>query len=242
MLKYFICGELNEQAATGNKNGPICCCSSPVILAQHFNPLPVIRTKDCFSIQYLLPVPVWTFDSWRAGQVVQVLIKYQSPFFGSFWSTHSLTELYLYTFAYWFACCTTHTHTHTKCTNWIAWIRFDLIKRLPLPALSSLADFLILWVCAICRRPFSELCDDSSLLPVLTVHPLRGRLEYKYSRLVMSANSKECDIPGADSCAVMEGENDGDMDDDVVYSKPSLLRKLKAIASKVSCHMLYTYS
>ncbi|XP_072769988.1 endosome/lysosome-associated apoptosis and autophagy regulator family member 2-like [Nerophis lumbriciformis] len=56
------------------------------------------------------------------------------------------------------------------------------------------------------------------------------RLEYKYSRL-MSAN-KECEMPGADSCAVMEGENEGDMEDEIVYSKPSLLGKLKAIASK----------
>uniref|UniRef100_A0A3Q3FZQ3 Endosome-lysosome associated apoptosis and autophagy regulator family member 2a n=1 Tax=Labrus bergylta TaxID=56723 RepID=A0A3Q3FZQ3_9LABR len=58
------------------------------------------------------------------------------------------------------------------------------------------------------------------------------RLEYKYSRLVMSAN-KECEMPGADSCAMMEGENEGDMEDEIVYTKPSLLRKLKAIASKV---------
>lgn len=57
------------------------------------------------------------------------------------------------------------------------------------------------------------------------------RLEYKYSRLVMSAN-KECEMPVADSCAVMEGENEGEMEDEVVYSKPSLLGKLKAIASK----------
>lgn len=62
---------------------------------------------------------------------------------------------------------------------------------------------------------------------------LSARLEYKYSRLVMSAN-KECEMPGADSCAVMEGENEGDMEDEVVYTKPSLLGKLKAIASKVS--------
>ncbi|KAK5902355.1 hypothetical protein CesoFtcFv8_007614 [Champsocephalus esox] len=57
------------------------------------------------------------------------------------------------------------------------------------------------------------------------------RLAYKYSRLVMSAN-KECEMPGADSCAMMEGENEGDMEDEVVYTKPSLLGKLKAIASK----------
>lgn len=61
---------------------------------------------------------------------------------------------------------------------------------------------------------------------------LCARLEYKYSRLVMSAN-KECEMPVADSCAVMEGENEADMEDEVVYTKPSLLGKLKAIASKV---------
>lgn len=49
----------------------------------------------------------------------------------------------------------------------------------------------------------------------------------------MSAN-KECELPGADSCAVMEGEYEPDMDDEVLYTKPSLLGKLKAIASKVS--------
>ncbi|XP_075886031.1 endosome/lysosome-associated apoptosis and autophagy regulator family member 2-like isoform X2 [Nelusetta ayraudi] len=55
------------------------------------------------------------------------------------------------------------------------------------------------------------------------------RLEYKYSRLVMSAN-KECELPAADSCALAEGE---EPEDDVVYTqKPSLLRKLRAIANK----------
>ncbi|XP_010885460.2 UPF0577 protein KIAA1324-like homolog isoform X1 [Esox lucius] len=55
------------------------------------------------------------------------------------------------------------------------------------------------------------------------------RLEYKYSRLVMSAN-KECELPAADSCALAEGE---EPEDDVVYShKPSLLGKLRAIANK----------
>lgn len=49
----------------------------------------------------------------------------------------------------------------------------------------------------------------------------------------MSAN-KECELPAADSCAIMEGEGE-EMEDDVVYSnKPSLLGKLKAIATKVS--------
>ncbi|RXM99135.1 UPF0577 protein KIAA1324-like, partial [Acipenser ruthenus] len=55
------------------------------------------------------------------------------------------------------------------------------------------------------------------------------KLEYKYSRLVMTAN-KECELPAADSCAIMEGE---DNEEDVVYStKPSLLGKLKSIATK----------
>lgn len=59
------------------------------------------------------------------------------------------------------------------------------------------------------------------------------RLEYKYSRLVMSAN-KDCELPAADSCALAEGEGE-ENEDDVVYSNtPSLLGKLKAIASKVS--------
>uniref|UniRef100_A0A8C5FYW2 UPF0577 protein KIAA1324-like n=1 Tax=Gouania willdenowi TaxID=441366 RepID=A0A8C5FYW2_GOUWI len=61
------------------------------------------------------------------------------------------------------------------------------------------------------------------------------RLEYKYSRLVMSAN-KECELPAADSCALNEGE---EPDDDVVYTqKPSLLRKLRAIANKYYCPLL----
>lgn len=60
-----------------------------------------------------------------------------------------------------------------------------------------------------------------------------NRLEYKYSRLVMSAN-KDCELPAADSCALAEGEGE-ENEDDVVYSNtPSLLGKLKAIASKVS--------
>uniref|UniRef100_A0A671RV58 UPF0577 protein KIAA1324-like n=1 Tax=Sinocyclocheilus anshuiensis TaxID=1608454 RepID=A0A671RV58_9TELE len=59
------------------------------------------------------------------------------------------------------------------------------------------------------------------------------RLEYKYSRLVMSTN-KDCELPAADSCALAEGEGE-ENEDDVVYSNiPSLLGKLKAIASKVN--------
>ncbi|XP_023609578.1 UPF0577 protein KIAA1324-like [Myotis lucifugus] len=56
------------------------------------------------------------------------------------------------------------------------------------------------------------------------------KLEYKYSKLVMSTNSKECELPAADSCAIMEGE---DNEEEVVYSnKQSLLGKLKSLATK----------
>uniref|UniRef100_H3AUB7 Endosome-lysosome associated apoptosis and autophagy regulator family member 2 n=1 Tax=Latimeria chalumnae TaxID=7897 RepID=H3AUB7_LATCH len=56
------------------------------------------------------------------------------------------------------------------------------------------------------------------------------KLEYKYSKLVMTANTKECELPAADSCAIMEGE---DNEEDIVYSnKPSLLGKLKSLATK----------
>lgn len=71
------------------------------------------------------------------------------------------------------------------------------------------------------------------LLNFLYLFLFLNRLEYKYSRLVMSAN-KDCELPAADSCALAEGEGE-ENDDDVVYSNtPSLLGKLKAIASKVS--------
>ncbi|KAM4747919.1 endosome/lysosome-associated apoptosis and autophagy regulator family member 2 [Rhinophrynus dorsalis] len=60
------------------------------------------------------------------------------------------------------------------------------------------------------------------------------KLEYKYSKLIMTANSKECELPAADSCAIMEGE---DNEEDVVYSnKQSLLEKLKALATKEKEH------
>ncbi|XP_044534992.1 endosome/lysosome-associated apoptosis and autophagy regulator family member 2 [Gracilinanus agilis] len=56
------------------------------------------------------------------------------------------------------------------------------------------------------------------------------KLEYKYSKLVMTANAKECELPAADSCAIMEGE---DNEEEVVYSnKQTLLGKLKSLATK----------
>ncbi|XP_077565494.1 endosome/lysosome-associated apoptosis and autophagy regulator family member 2-like isoform X1 [Stigmatopora nigra] len=57
------------------------------------------------------------------------------------------------------------------------------------------------------------------------------RLEYKYSRLVMSAN-KECELPVADSCGLDEGEDPDDDDDGAYTRKPSLLGKLRAMAKK----------
>ncbi|XP_078092112.1 endosome/lysosome-associated apoptosis and autophagy regulator family member 2 [Mustelus asterias] len=70
------------------------------------------------------------------------------------------------------------------------------------------------------------------LLVILTCYfwKKNKKLEYKYSRLVMNANSREVELPAADSCAIMEGE---DNEDDIVYSnKPSLLGKLKSLTSK----------
>uniref|UniRef100_A0A8C1MWG8 KIAA1324 like n=1 Tax=Cyprinus carpio TaxID=7962 RepID=A0A8C1MWG8_CYPCA len=57
------------------------------------------------------------------------------------------------------------------------------------------------------------------------------KLEFKYSKLVMSAN-KECELPVADSCAIMEGEGDENEEEEVVYAnKSSLLAKgTKAIS------------
>ncbi|XP_076849513.1 endosome/lysosome-associated apoptosis and autophagy regulator family member 2 isoform X2 [Brachyhypopomus gauderio] len=61
------------------------------------------------------------------------------------------------------------------------------------------------------------------------------KLEFKYSKLVMSAN-KEDSLPAADSCAILEGEElegEGEEpEDDVLYSRSSLLAKLKVIATK----------
>lgn len=48
----------------------------------------------------------------------------------------------------------------------------------------------------------------------------------------MSAN-KECELPAADSCAIMEGEGEENEDDEVVFAKKlTLMDKLKAIATK----------
>ncbi|XP_074420638.1 endosome/lysosome-associated apoptosis and autophagy regulator 1 isoform X2 [Larus michahellis] len=56
------------------------------------------------------------------------------------------------------------------------------------------------------------------------------KLEYKYSKLVMTAAAKESELAAPDSCAIMEGE---DAEDELLFaSKNSLLGKIKALASK----------
>ncbi|XP_062854421.1 endosome/lysosome-associated apoptosis and autophagy regulator 1 [Trichomycterus rosablanca] len=53
------------------------------------------------------------------------------------------------------------------------------------------------------------------------------KLEYKYSKL-MSADLKECELPAADSCAIMEGE---DAEDDLIYlTKKSFFTKIKSFS------------
>ncbi|XP_062961448.1 endosome/lysosome-associated apoptosis and autophagy regulator 1 isoform X2 [Cynocephalus volans] len=70
------------------------------------------------------------------------------------------------------------------------------------------------------------------LLTVLTCYfwKKNQKLEYKYSKLVMNATLKDCDLPAADSCAIMEGE---DVEDDLIFaSKRSLFGKIKSFTSK----------
>uniref|UniRef100_A0A8C6QA87 Endosome-lysosome associated apoptosis and autophagy regulator 1 n=1 Tax=Nannospalax galili TaxID=1026970 RepID=A0A8C6QA87_NANGA len=71
------------------------------------------------------------------------------------------------------------------------------------------------------------------LLTVLTCYfwKKNQKLEYKYSKLVMNATLKDYDLPAADSCAIMEGE---DVEDDLIFtSKKSLFGKIKSFTSKV---------
>nr|XP_020018651.1 UPF0577 protein KIAA1324 homolog isoform X2 [Castor canadensis] len=70
------------------------------------------------------------------------------------------------------------------------------------------------------------------LLTVLTCYfwKKNQKLEYKYSKLVMNATLKDCDLPAADSCAIMEGE---DAEDDLIFtSKKTLFGKIKSFTSK----------
>lgn len=57
------------------------------------------------------------------------------------------------------------------------------------------------------------------------------RLQYKYSKLVMNSSGKECDLPTADSCAIMEGE---DAEDDIMYlTKKPFFNKIRAYSREV---------
>ncbi|XP_004388094.1 endosome/lysosome-associated apoptosis and autophagy regulator 1 isoform X3 [Trichechus manatus latirostris] len=70
------------------------------------------------------------------------------------------------------------------------------------------------------------------LLTILTCYfwKKNQKLEYRYSKLVMNATLKDCDLPAADSCAIMEGE---DVEDDLIFtSKKSLFGKIKSFTSK----------
>ncbi|KAM5182015.1 endosome/lysosome-associated apoptosis and autophagy regulator 1 [Mantella aurantiaca] len=55
-------------------------------------------------------------------------------------------------------------------------------------------------------------------------------LEYKYSRLMMNGPSKDGELPAADSCAIMEGE---DAEDDLEFNnRHSILRKFMTLSRK----------
>ncbi|XP_072223359.1 endosome/lysosome-associated apoptosis and autophagy regulator 1 [Leuresthes tenuis] len=54
------------------------------------------------------------------------------------------------------------------------------------------------------------------------------KLQYKYSRLMMTSGGKECELPTADSCAIMEGE---DAEDDLMdLTKNSFFTKIKSFS------------
>ncbi|XP_076015395.1 endosome/lysosome-associated apoptosis and autophagy regulator 1 isoform X2 [Genypterus blacodes] len=58
------------------------------------------------------------------------------------------------------------------------------------------------------------------------------KLQYKYSKLIMSSGGKECELPGADSCAIMEGE---DAEDELMdLTKKSFFSKIKTYSRERS--------
>lgn len=71
-------------------------------------------------------------------------------------------------------------------------------------------------------------------------HSLPCRLQYKYSKLMMNSGGKECELPTADSCAIMEGE---DAEDDIMYlSKRSVFSKMRSYSREVSNNSIHTHS
>uniref|UniRef100_A0A665U180 Si:ch211-163l21.8 n=1 Tax=Echeneis naucrates TaxID=173247 RepID=A0A665U180_ECHNA len=57
------------------------------------------------------------------------------------------------------------------------------------------------------------------------------KLQYKYSKLMMSSGGKECELPTADSCAIMEGEDAEDAEDELMnLTKKSFFTKIKSFS------------
>ncbi|XP_073417148.1 endosome/lysosome-associated apoptosis and autophagy regulator 1 isoform X1 [Dendrobates tinctorius] len=91
----------------------------------------------------------------------------------------------------------------------------------------------------ICKTPdfwlkvgvISGICSALVLTAVTGYFWKKNRkLEYNYSRLMMNAPSKEGELPAADSCAIMEGE---DAEDELLYTtRHSILRKFISLTEK----------
>lgn len=89
-----------------------------------------------------------------------------------------------------------------------------------------LHGFSFIWFKQLVRR-CSRYSDNRTI-----TQALRCRLQYKYSKLVMNSSGKECDLPTADSCAIMEGE---DAEDDIMYlNKKPFFSKIRAYSREVS--------
>uniref|UniRef100_UPI0037E7B555 endosome/lysosome-associated apoptosis and autophagy regulator 1 n=1 Tax=Semicossyphus pulcher TaxID=241346 RepID=UPI0037E7B555 len=55
------------------------------------------------------------------------------------------------------------------------------------------------------------------------------KLQYKYSKLMMNSGGKECELPTADSCAIMEGE-DAEEDDMIYLPKKTFFNKIRSFS------------
>lgn len=67
---------------------------------------------------------------------------------------------------------------------------------------------------------------------------LHCRLQYKYSKL-MSSGGKECELPTADSCAIMEGE---DAEEDIMYlTKKPFFSKIRSYSREVGDPILLIF-
>lgn len=69
---------------------------------------------------------------------------------------------------------------------------------------------------------------------------MRCRLQYKYSKLKMTTGGKECELPTADSCAIMEGE---DAEYDVMdFTKKSFFTKIRSFSREVGQQHTHTHT